>query len=108
MIVTTPLETKTVTDYTFQFANGLSMLLTVDENAGDSVDWATSPLIVIFKLAEKPSPNNSEVKLPAEEISVFLSHVLSISKQNRTITELTPEQKQEWKNTLLKMSKAIN
>jgi hypothetical protein len=101
-------EPRTLIEYDITYSGGFIVPYTIDETAGDEVDWTTSPMSVIFKLVEKPSITDPEVKLPAEEITVFLQHVLSITKRPRIVTPITPDQKEAWKQTLHKLTGSVN
>ena len=96
MIINNPLPSPhTVLDYDFTYTNGLGQTITVDEAAGDTVDWHTSPLTVIFRMASKPSPINPKQTIPSEEMTIFLAHILVVRKSTRLITPPTTEQKEE-------------
>ena len=104
MIIQPVLEQHQVVDYEIVFNNGLTAPITVDEQAGDTVDWATSPLTVTFYQAERPHPVDPEARIPAEETTIFISHILTITKRRRTVMPATPDQKAEWQNVLRTLS----
>lgn len=102
-------KVKTVDDLDFTFSNGLVMPITLDESAGDTVDWDTHKDAIIIHLSAKPSMDG-ETKLPAEDITVFRTNILLIQHRVREITELTTSQKQEmidWKKTLQEIPKTL-
>jgi hypothetical protein len=98
----------TVEDYDFVFSSGQLMPITVDREAGDEVSFDQSPLAIIIKLAAKPSLANPDVMLPAEEVTIFQNHLISIQKRTRLVQSLTHEQKEQWRDVFKGPSKAIN
>jgi hypothetical protein len=106
MIINPHLEPHIVDDYDISFDNGLSMSITVDKEAGDTIDWTTSPLVVQFHAAAKPSVTDPDTLLPAEDTTIFLSHVLSISHRCREVMPRTPDQDIAFK-TLHKLSSTV-
>jgi hypothetical protein len=89
-IVPSDPKVVTVTDYDLTFANGLMVPLTVDTEAGDSVEFGDRT--VTFQFAPKQSMANPDTMTQAHEITVFLDQVIMVSKRNRQVTQLTPEQ----------------
>jgi len=103
------LEPHVVDDFDITFMNGLFMTITVDKASGDTVDFATSPLTTIFHMAEKPSPTDAKITLPAEDITIFMAHVLSIQHRTRTVIPTSPETRDEFQKVLQQLSsKSIN
>src|SRR3990167_11025891 len=100
-------ESRTVDDYDLTFLNGLFLTFTVDTDLGDTVDFNTNPLVVTFHRSEKPATADPDSKTPADDTTVFLSHVLSITHRKRLIAPVTPDQKAEWRNTLLQLTKTV-
>lgn len=101
MIITSPDPPKRLLDeYDFWFINGQSLLITVDREAGDSIDFDTHPLAVRVSLTSKPSRNEAGVTLTAEDNTIFLKHVLTIQHRQRELTLPTFEQKEEWRKTI--------
>ena len=100
-------EPRIVDDYDITYLNGLFNAFTVDRELGDRVDFDTNPTVVIFHLAEKPSTSDPDVKIPAQDITIFLAHVMSIAHRKRSIAPVSPDQKAEWRNTLLQLSKTV-
>lgn len=98
MFTTAPLVKKTVTEYDFVFTSGMMMPLTVDTLAGDKITFGTE--YIQAYLAPKPTLNDPDKFLPAENITLFTKHVLSIQQREREVTDMTPEQQFEWKRTL--------
>lgn len=98
--------TRVVVDYDFTFTSGGVLPITVDEAAGDSVSFQSSPVAVVITLAAKPSPVNPDLVLPEEEITIFQSHLLAIQKRSRVVQDLTQAQLEEW-NALLKQQARV-
>lgn len=98
MILETPVIKKTVEDYDFVFSSGVAMPVTIDLAAGDTVDVFQDKILI--HLTAKPSFHDPDKILPAEDIKIFTSHLISIQHREREIIELTPEQKLEWKKVL--------
>ena len=100
-------EPRIVTDYDITFTNGLCVSVTVDLDAGDIVDYTHTPLATIFRLSEKPSPTDPRTTLPSEEITIYIGHVLTIQSHKRTINPLSPEQREEFNQTIHRLSNTI-
>lgn len=87
-----------VTDWELLLISRDSTIVTVDAEAGDTVQRTTES--IIFRLVEKPSPLDPEVKLAATEVEFIKANILCIQRKSRRIQELTPEQKMEWRQQL--------
>lgn len=108
MIITSPDPQPIIyDDYDIAFVNGLTMSLSVSRDLGDTVDFETSPLSVLFHFAEKTSPTDENVTLPSEDITIMMAHVLSISHRRRVVAPQTKEQKDLFKQTLHKLTHTI-
>ena len=104
-----PEEAREVEDYDITFVSGFCLAtISIDRQAGDSIDWDTNPTVVMFHLAEKPAFSDSKLMLPAEEITVYMNHIAVIQKRKRKLNVITPEQKFEFQSTLKKLSRAVN
>ena len=106
MIVQSTLEPRVLTDYDILLDNGMMMPVTIDKDAGDVVDFIGNPLAVVIRYSEKPT-NIPDVKLPAEETTIYMSHVISITTRERLVLPRTPEQEDLWQRTLHKVSKTV-
>ena len=106
MIINPHLEPHLIDDYDINFDNGLSISLSIDKDSGDTVDWTTNPLAVIFHLAAKPGVADPDSTLPAEDTTIFLNHVISISHRARSVMPRTPDQEASFK-TLHKLGTTI-
>jgi hypothetical protein len=99
MIISSPDPEKVmVTDYDFSFSNGMVMTVTIDLDRGDSLTY--TPTTVEIHLVERPHPTSPKHTLPSEDISIYISHLLSVQSHKRELQVLTPEQTEEWKKTL--------
>lgn len=93
MLLETPENKHTVIDVDIVLDFGVTVPLTIDPSKGDSFtmdDWT-----VQAHLESKPSIANPEVMMPAEDVTFFVSHIVSIQKREREVVELSPEQKAE-------------
>lgn len=97
MLITTPDVKKTLDDYDFVFESGMMMPLTLDFTAGDSIKY--NDLTVVITKSAKPHPTNSAQIIPGEDITLFVSHILSVQHRQREVTELTPAEQEAWKKT---------
>ena len=93
-------------DYDLRFVNGLELSFSIFKDLGDTVDFDTSPLSVIFHFAKKTSPIDSS-QLPAEDVTLMLQHILSISKRFRLVTPQTEEQHELFKKTLHQLTHTV-
>jgi hypothetical protein len=108
MIIQTPEPTpRLIEEYDIRFVNGDIMSVAVDKTAGDTIDFDASPLAVQIRLVAKSSPTNPEVVMRAEDHTVFVSHILSITKKTKQVIPLTTEQQLEWQKVIQQMSKTI-
>ena len=95
---------KLVDDFDFIFVGGIIRSISVDKEAGDTVDSETHPTAVVIHLMSTPSRTDSSVKLPAEDITIITSQLLFVQHRLREATELTPGQKDEWTKLLKETS----
>ena len=96
-------EAHLVDDYDFNFSNGLFMSITVDKEAGDTIEEPDAQTRV-FKLSEKPSRTQSDTMLPPEEVSIYMPHVLYVTHRTRIQLLPTKEQSDEFQKTLHKLT----
>lgn len=94
MLINTPLAKKTVDDYDVLFESGMVMPLTVDLDAGDEIHF--NDAIIKVHLASKASKNSPDKTLPAEDITIFVKHILSIQHRSREVEEQSPEERAQW------------
>lgn len=100
-------EPYQVEDFDFSFSNGLLLSFSVAKGLGDTVDFDTAPLAVKFHFSEKPSPTNADAKLPEEEITVLMQHVLTVAKRVRMVTPPTQEERDLFKRVLHKIPTTV-
>lgn len=105
MIVSSPPVVKSVDEYDFVFSSGMVMPITISPTLGDTVTF--SPDLILVNLTSKPSMNTPEKLLPAEDIKIYTSHLISIQHRVREVLELTPEEKYSWESTLQVLSGTI-
>lgn len=97
MILKTPEVKRVVDDYDFVFSSGHVMPVSVDVDLGDSVEFTKYGITI--NLTAKPSIHDPEKMLPAEDITIFARHLISVQHRKREIVELSPNEKAEWVKT---------
>jgi hypothetical protein len=97
MLVETPQEMKVVEEYDIATAGGLIMPVTIDPKEGDSFEELGDRFII--RLVPKSSIYDSEKKHPAEDITIYKQHVISVNHRTREVPPLTPEQQFQWQKT---------
>lgn len=98
---------KLIEEFDFTFQNGMTLPISLDKTAGDEVDLDTYPHAILIKLAEKPSLVDSTKMLPAEKITIFTTHLLTIQQRTKEVEDITQEQKDIWKKTIQEISKTV-
>lgn len=98
-------DKRIVENYDFWFQNGQVMTMQVDELAGDTIDFVTHPTAVRIHLAPKPHRTNPEKVIPEEDITIFVSHIMTVIKKIETVQPLTSEQQVAWQKTVQEISK---
>lgn len=92
-IITAP-ATRTVDEYDFVFTGGVGMSVTIDSAAGDHIKQSDKT-ITIYR-APKPTLGDPDQLYPAEDITLFVSHIMSIQHRLREVQNFTPDQQLEW------------
>lgn len=105
MLVNTPVEKHTVEDYDIVFSSGMMMPITVDITAGDTI--AFNDNFCLVHLVPKPSKADPEKLLSAEDVTVFMKHVVSIQHRKREVAQLTTQEKAEWQKMFKEMSGTV-
>lgn len=105
MTVNTPEIKHVVDDYDFIFHSGMVLPVTINEKAGDAIEFHDSRIVI--KIAASPSMNDHDVILPARDIVVYKTHLASYEHRTREVAELAPEQKHAWAQTLKELSKTV-
>lgn len=106
MIINPTIEPHLVDDYEICFTAGFVVPITIDRQAGDSVDFNSDPLAIKVYKAPKATID-SDFKTPAESTTYFYQHIASITHRQREVTPATPEQRDAFRNTLHKLSTTI-
>ena len=94
MEILVPELKKIVDDYDILLAGGVMIPVTIDKDAGDTIKIDGEGLFI--SLSPKPNRNNPEEFLPAEDITIFSRHILSIQHRQRALRVLTTEERNEW------------
>jgi hypothetical protein len=97
MLIQPHITPKLIDEFDILFESGLPMPITIDREAGDTIDMS-DPNIAIFTKAAKPSLSNPDVMIPAEEITVFMRHVLTVTHRAREVYPPTPEEKDAFRS----------
>lgn len=97
MLIQTPEVKKILDDYDILFQSGFMMPLTIDLEKGDTISFDDKAILV--HLAAKPSKSDPNKLLPAEDITVFTPHIISIQHRTRELVEPSPEEKLKWAKT---------
>lgn len=101
MIIEHGAATRTVEEYDIVLSGGFPLSFTLDESKGDRVEFQGTPLIAVkIVIAEKESPINPDAKILPEEITIYASHILCITKRTRQIAVATPSQKDDIRSFL--------
>ncbi len=106
MITSGDVEPRVVNDYDILFLNGISWPITIDEVAGDKIDFLPDRIQV--HLAGRPSVSDPSKALPAEDQTVYLTNVIIVAKRKRLTTPQSPEQKVEYTEILKKATKTVH
>jgi hypothetical protein len=105
MIVNTVPDTRIVTKYDFILAGGIPFSITIDDDLGDTVEW--DDMSITFHKVSRPSPFDPEQNYPGEETTLFLNHVIAITKIRHEVKQATPEQRDQFKSLLHKVPNTI-
>lgn len=97
MIIEQPEVKHILDDYDILFASGYLMPITIDLAHGDTISLDDKAILV--HLSAKPSQSNPARQLPAEDITVFTPHIISIQHRSREVVEPSLEQKAELAKT---------
>ena len=84
------------------------MSFSITKDLGDVIDFETSPMAVQLHFAEKPSGTDPDVKTPSEDITVLMQHVNVVAHRTRLVQPPSAEQRDLFKQTILKASRSVN
>ena len=96
-----PEVTKVLDDYDFLFSSGVMMPVTIDSVAGDTITYYQD--VIRVDLSAKPSQNDPSKILPAEDVTIYTKHLLSIQHKQRVVTQLSHDEQYEWQKTFNEM-----
>jgi hypothetical protein len=97
MLIQSVIKPRILDEFDLMFSSGILLPITIDKDAGDTVDMSNADY-AIFNITAKPASNNPDTLLPAEEITVFLRHVISVTHRVREILPANPDQVEEFKS----------
>lgn len=84
------------------------MSFVVAKDLGDSIDFQRTPLAVELHFAEKSSLTDADAKLPPEDITILMQHVILVAHRSRMVTPPTREERDLFKQTLFRAPKSVN
>lgn len=106
MYITSPdPKTRHLEVFDFWFENGMVFTISVDKEAGDTIDWDTSPSVVRIHLTTHPHNTNPEIMIPAEDHTIFIKHVIRLIKHEEEAMPLTTEQQLALRATVQEITK---
>ena len=97
---------KTYDCYDFTFVKGVVLPVTLDLEAGDTID--VGPDRIVASILERPSLSDPKKLLPGEDFSIERSNLLFYQHRTITVQEQTHEQKQEFRDTILQVPNSVN
>jgi hypothetical protein len=98
---------RMVDEYDNIFVNGMAWPLTIDQEAGDSIDF--QPERINVRIAGRPSPSDPSVKGPDEEQTLYTSNIIIVNHRKRVFTPAPFEQRVELQELIKqKASKTVH
>jgi hypothetical protein len=97
MIVQPHLTPKFIDEFDIIFQNGHILPLTIDKEAGDTIDFPEGAKVAHIHQAPRPSPTDPDIMRPAEDMDIYISHILYIVHRTREVLPPTPEQQEAFK-----------
>ncbi len=82
-------EPRIIDDYDFLFANGIAWPVTIDKDAGDSIDFQESQIIV--RIAGRPSAGDPSLSTAFEEQTILRANLNIICHRTREVVPQSPE-----------------
>ena len=102
MEILTPTVKKTLHDYTFTFETGMVLPLTVDLEAGDTIEFKADSVLVY--LAAKPSLADPTKPTSAEDITILTKGLSIVQHGEREVEEPSQKDKVAWAEFVKSMS----
>jgi len=106
MIINSSVEPHIVDDYEIITVNGIPIVFSIDKEAGDTIDFRNSQVIRVY-LAPKPSQTDPDQKTPAEHITIYTAHALSMSCRTRAYVPPSKEQQEAVKKVIHKLHNTV-
>lgn len=88
---------RVVEEYDIVMKHVPPLTLTIDEAAGDTITFEKDPVAVKIVLVAKPSPNNPDIMVPAEDYTIHADEIAYIRHRTIELTQYTPNQQAEYK-----------
>jgi len=106
MIISSVVSPEKVYDcYDFTFVGGVVIPVTLDLSAGDTIDFGTDRVAIVVQ--ERPSLNDPEKLLPAEDLILERRNMLGYTHRVQKVAEVSAEEKAEWDRTIQTLSKTV-
>lgn len=106
MEIKSPEKKRVLEEYDFVSPSGKVLPITIEPAAGDTITFGENEIQV--SIPSRPSPFNPEEVLPAEDVTIYKAHVVSVHHRTRQVDELTPEQKLEWAQAFKELGSVPN
>lgn len=102
MEINTPLEPKTLTFYDITFVNGLGIPIVIDESLGDTITLGDTKIVAY--IAPRPSMSDPKDHLPAQNIVLYMAHIVGVQYYSKEIMPATPEQQFQYAETFKELT----
>lgn len=100
-------EPRIVDDYDIIFVNGVVWPVTIDGQAGDSIDFKEDRIIV--SIASRKSPTDFNAMTVPEEQTIYKQNICIVNHRKRVLIPPSPEQRNEMSEFIKqKVSKTIH
>jgi hypothetical protein len=100
------LPVKVVEEYEFIFSSGFLLAISIEPSEGDLIDFGSDRILITKP--SKPSLVDPNQSLPAEDVTLFRNHLISIQHRTREVVGRTPDQEVEWQETLKEVGGKIH
>lgn len=101
LFTSSDIEPRLIDDYDFVFMNGLVWPISIDRKAGDDIAFMEDRIEI--NIAERKDPNT-----PKEHQTLYLKNIALIQHRERYMVPQSPEQRDEYKELLKKVSKTVH